>query len=160
MFKLDNSTGGTYADRQPPASLGLLGACKEHENPGLFFGDDTPPGRTHLRSSEKTRRARLICAGCPVKADCLAYSLDAAEPYGVWAGLDRHDRAFVLACRPSHLGSQVTGRPMREYSVPCDTKGCPYRVPLAKALRWLTSDGARLCSSCRLVVKTKLTLVS
>lgn len=46
---------------------------------------------------------RSICAGCPVKADCLAYALDmgaAGQVDGLWGGLDEHERKG--AARPSY----------------------------------------------------------
>jgi len=35
--------------------------------------------------------AREICAACPVREDCLKYSIDADE-FGIWAGLDQDER--------------------------------------------------------------------
>ncbi|WP_374213165.1 WhiB family transcriptional regulator [Streptomyces sp. G1] len=37
-------------------------------------------------------RAKGICNGCPVKAECLDWALTAGEPYGVWGGMTAHDR--------------------------------------------------------------------
>lgn len=45
--------------------------------------------------------ARTVCAGCPVRAECLADSLD--REYGplpgVWAGLTQHDREMLARRR-------------------------------------------------------------
>jgi len=37
-------------------------------------------------------RARAICAGCPVREECLQYALGDAELEGVWAGLTAKER--------------------------------------------------------------------
>ena len=31
-------------------------------------------------------RAKALCAGCPIRAECLAGALRRAEPWGVWGG--------------------------------------------------------------------------
>jgi Transcription factor WhiB len=37
---------------------------------------------------EQTRRCCAICVDCPVRRECLATALIAAEPWGIWGGLD------------------------------------------------------------------------
>ena len=32
------------------------------------------------------RRAKMICAGCPVRTMCLGLALERREPWGVWGG--------------------------------------------------------------------------
>lgn len=41
-------------------------------------------------------RAKEICAGCPVRIDCLAFSLRNRERYGVWGGLTESERGELL----------------------------------------------------------------
>ena len=80
----------------------------------------TAPGRTNvaalplLRPPDWTRRAacrhwveldwidpapeltalyRAVCAGCPVRWECLVTALNAAEPWGIWGGPDIDERA-------------------------------------------------------------------
>lgn len=48
----------------------------------LFFPD----------KGESTREAKAICRQCPVRAECLLWALDNAEPYGIWGGLSERDR--------------------------------------------------------------------
>ena len=36
--------------------------------------------------------ARQVCAMCPVRGQCLAYAITADEPFGIWGGLDQHER--------------------------------------------------------------------
>jgi WhiB family redox-sensing transcriptional regulator len=37
-------------------------------------------------------RARKICAGCPVRAQCLDHAVTYDEPFGIWGGLNRLER--------------------------------------------------------------------
>jgi hypothetical protein len=39
--------------------------------------------------------AQVICAGCPVQAECLASALDTGEAYGVWGGLSASERRQI-----------------------------------------------------------------
>jgi WhiB family redox-sensing transcriptional regulator len=45
-------------------------------NPDLFFAE----------SPLDVARAKDLCAGCQVRAACLAGALDRGEPWGVWGG--------------------------------------------------------------------------
>ena len=45
-------------------------------NPDLFFAE----------SPLDVARAKELCAGCPVRAACLAGALHRGEPWGVWGG--------------------------------------------------------------------------
>jgi len=39
------------------------------------------------------RRAKALCAECPVRAECLTFGLVNNEPYGIWGGLTTPQRA-------------------------------------------------------------------
>lgn len=44
------------------------------------------------------RRARLVCGGCPVAAECLDHALSVEEPsyrYGIWGGLTGPERGAL-----------------------------------------------------------------
>ncbi|REF00345.1 WhiB family transcriptional regulator [Thermomonospora umbrina] len=45
--------------------------------------------------------AQRVCAGCPVKAECLEYALDNAITFGVWGGKSEGQRR-VLRRRARH----------------------------------------------------------
>lgn len=62
------------------------GACRDHD-PELWF---SPAG------SLDDKKARGICADCPVLADCAEHSLIAPEPYGIWGGLTEKQRDAML----------------------------------------------------------------
>ena len=62
--------------------------CAEVD-PDLFFpeiGDDVAG-------------AKRICKACDVKEECLKYSLDNDERFGVWGGLSEHNRRKLRAER-------------------------------------------------------------
>jgi WhiB family redox-sensing transcriptional regulator len=58
-------------------------------DPELFFYavDERGPAK-RLRDEQ----AKAICAGCPLRPDCLAHALTHAE-WGVWGGTNEDDRA-------------------------------------------------------------------
>lgn len=41
---------------------------------------------------DKTTRAKAVCEGCPVRAECLTYALDHHEEWGIWGGLTVKER--------------------------------------------------------------------
>ena len=46
------------------------------------------------------RAAREMCAGCPVRLDCLVDALDNEVPFGVWGGLTERERRALLRRHP------------------------------------------------------------
>lgn len=61
----------------------------------MFF-----PPITSERKKEKLARearAKAICAGCPVMAECRSYALEIREPHGVWGGMSETERRVLLA---------------------------------------------------------------
>jgi WhiB family transcriptional regulator, redox-sensing transcriptional regulator len=62
------------------------GACRSAD-PDLFFPiSGTGPGERQVA------RAKLICAGCPVRQECLEFALANAQTYGIWGGTTVEDR--------------------------------------------------------------------
>lgn len=45
-------------------------------------------------------RAKLICQGCPVRAECLADALDNRVEFGVWGGMTERERRALLRKHP------------------------------------------------------------
>jgi WhiB family redox-sensing transcriptional regulator len=70
----------------PPA---LDGAACKGADLGLFFG---PDAEFVTARQQREAEAKAICAGCPVRLECLAYALDSGEAYGVWGGLSEDER--------------------------------------------------------------------
>lgn len=46
-------------------------------------------------------RAKSLCTGCPVQAECLAYALDQRVEHGVWGGMTERERRGLLRRRPT-----------------------------------------------------------
>lgn len=61
-------------------------ACRD-EDPELFFPiSETGPG------AEQVRRAKAVCAQCPVRSECLEYAMDSGLDYGVFGGTTAYER--------------------------------------------------------------------
>ena len=45
-------------------------------------------------------RAKVICAGCGVRTECLADALDNRVEFGVWGGMTERERRALLRQRP------------------------------------------------------------
>lgn len=63
--------------------------CRLHD-PDLWFAD----------SPAELERAKQLCAGCPLKAQCLASALSRHEPWGVWGGEIFEHGAVISRKRP------------------------------------------------------------
>src|SRR5687767_12719154 len=58
------------------------------------------PDELFVRGAAQNR-AKLMCAGCPVKTECLAEALDNEIEWGVWGGMTERERRAVLKKRPN-----------------------------------------------------------
>lgn len=63
----------------------VFGACRDMD-PDLFFP----------QSSHDARAATAVCRTCAVRTECLEYSLEARESFGVWGGLTEKQRRQLL----------------------------------------------------------------
>jgi WhiB family redox-sensing transcriptional regulator len=63
----------------------------------LFFPPSESMGRgCHKPEMERVARARAVCAGCPVQADCRAYALSQPDTLaGIWAGTSQRQRSKI-----------------------------------------------------------------
>ena len=94
-------------------------ACAMRTVPPLrhFF-----PDPTHLvPGSKKIRRARRVCAGCPVRRPCLQLAID-EELTGVWAGTTDDQRAAL-----AYLPREQRVEALEEAAFEATTSG-PWRV--------------------------------
>jgi WhiB family redox-sensing transcriptional regulator len=62
-------------------------------DPSMFFHAD---GERGLRRHKREREAKRFCAQCPVRVQCLVYSLRFREPYGIWGGVTENERRSIL----------------------------------------------------------------
>ncbi|WP_017602998.1 WhiB family transcriptional regulator [Nocardiopsis alkaliphila] len=59
------------------------------EDLSLFFG---PEGERQAERELRERRAKRLCAGCPVRTSCLDHAVSRPEKYGTWGGLNEEER--------------------------------------------------------------------
>ena len=57
----------------------------------LFTAEDLSP--------ENVVEAKAICLRCPVRTDCLDYSIEHRERAGIWGGLTENERGREIARR-------------------------------------------------------------
>ena len=79
-----------YLDFIPLIPLLPQAACREIENPDLFF----PESRDQERKSLPT--IRKICDGCIERKECLDYALEQQVPHGIWAGFTWAERKRMI----------------------------------------------------------------
>jgi WhiB family redox-sensing transcriptional regulator len=68
-------------------------ACRTAD-PDLFF-----PVAGGTAASKQIAKAQRICAGCPVKEQCLDYAMSTHEPAGIWGGTTPDERVRVRRAR-------------------------------------------------------------
>lgn len=66
----------------------LDAACRKVDA-NLFFHPDNERGEKRLN---RTRAAKRVCQGCPVRAWCLCHAIDAGEQFGIWGGTTEEER--------------------------------------------------------------------
>ena len=73
-----------YVNPDEAAAWEEHAACKDRDpDQKLFFPD---------HGNRSPRKAKAICAGCPVQADCLDRALENDERFGIWGGLTEKER--------------------------------------------------------------------
>jgi WhiB family redox-sensing transcriptional regulator len=58
-------------------------ACASYPAEVFFPPSDAPSA---------ANAAKAICAGCPVREECLSFALETAQAEGVWGGMDAGER--------------------------------------------------------------------
>jgi WhiB family redox-sensing transcriptional regulator len=48
---------------------------------------------------DRERRAKAICASCPVRQPCLDYALERRDQHGIWGGMSESERKRILEKR-------------------------------------------------------------
>lgn len=71
------------------------------EDPDLWFADN----------SVDLERAKVLCAPCPIRVQCLTGALEREEPWGVWGG-EIVVRGSVVAQKPPRGRPRKNGRPV------------------------------------------------
>ncbi len=76
--------------QDPGAGVWRFSARCADYDPDLFFpiGSSGPALR-------QTMQAKSVCAGCPVRMECLEWAQSTQQTHGVWGGLDEHERELL-----------------------------------------------------------------
>lgn len=91
---LTRPTGGT---RPLPGDWERRGACKEVGADVMYPSDDT----------SQQRRAKAVCASCPVRTECLLHAIAVNEDLGTWGGLGEAPRKRIRSWMNSHPGAPL-----------------------------------------------------
>ncbi len=88
--------------REPFAGL-VAGADESWRLDGLCA--ETDPEAFFPEKGGSTRDAKRVCAGCPVRLECLEYALGNDERFGIWGGLSERERRRVRLQRRGILSA-------------------------------------------------------
>jgi WhiB family redox-sensing transcriptional regulator len=78
--------------------LASHGACRGVD-PDLFFPVGSS-GPALLQAAE----AKAVCAGCPVRDDCLSYAIETGQSAGVWGGTSEEERRVLRSAQATGAG--------------------------------------------------------
>lgn len=96
-------------------------------DPELFF----TVGTTAL-AGEQATEAKAVCAGCPVRRECLDWALVTKQDHGVWGGLDEFERRAERHAG-WHDRSNYRERRRLEYMTPVGEIAALAQLPLARS---------------------------
>jgi WhiB family redox-sensing transcriptional regulator len=66
---------------------------------------ETDPEAFFPEKGGSTREAKRVCAGCPVRLQCLEYALGNDERFGIWGGLSERERRRLRLARREPLSA-------------------------------------------------------
>ncbi|WP_411106567.1 WhiB family transcriptional regulator [Streptomyces sp. cmx-4-9] len=89
MTDVSRLPGATHASWQWQTRA----ACRQLGT-GRFFH---PAGERGEDREERDAAAKRVCAGCPVRRECLEHALRTQESFGVWGGLTEEERRSLPA---------------------------------------------------------------
>jgi len=79
---------------QPSRNWRARAAC-QNVDPELFFPSEVGGPAAEARAA----KAKAVCVGCPVRAECLDWALRHSLGHGVWGGLTEEERRPGAAAR-------------------------------------------------------------
>jgi WhiB family transcriptional regulator, redox-sensing transcriptional regulator len=82
----------------------MHGSCRGMSS-DLFFHPDRERGPARVL---REARAKNVCRGCPVLAQCRAHALAVHEPYGVWGGLTVDERKAQFRADAARIDTAQT----------------------------------------------------
>lgn len=87
---LGRAAAAPAADRFLHRPMAALLPCQDRGAADLFFSE---------RPAD-LERAKALCAGCPLRTECLAGALERREPWGVWGGAIFQAGTVIAVKRP------------------------------------------------------------
>ncbi|MGY1605279.1 WhiB family transcriptional regulator [Geodermatophilus sp. SYSU D00815] len=66
---------------------------------------ETDPEAFFPEKGGSTREAKRVCAGCPVRLQCLEFALGNDERFGIWGGLSERERRRIRMQRRMPLSA-------------------------------------------------------
>ena len=112
--------------------------------PDIFFSSPRDRIDGDTKHKDETERAKEICAGCPIKRDCLLWALERGEPYGIWGGYDYDERCIIAPFKGfapperrevEHGTERGWGWHRRRHEPPCDPCRQSYNLKAAARMR-------------------------
>jgi WhiB family redox-sensing transcriptional regulator len=85
--------------------LQILADVREMEWADWGLCAETDPEAYFPEKGGSSREAKKVCAGCPVRQECLEYALEHDERWGIWGGTSERQR------RTLRRGMRPAGRP-------------------------------------------------
>ena len=70
----------------------MQAACRGMSSSHFFH----PWGERGAKREARIKRAKQVCAQCPVVSICREHALQVQEPYGIWGGLSEDERLILL----------------------------------------------------------------
>lgn len=70
----------------------------------------------HRKLTFDSRPAKRMCRHCPFNTECLEWSINTNQQYGVWGGLDERQRRAIIRCRKGQCSIRCT-HPYRQRRV-------------------------------------------
>lgn len=67
---------------------------------------ETKPDQLFVKGAEQNK-AKLVCASCQVRSECLAEALDNRIEWGVWGGMTERERRALIRRNPGASWRQV-----------------------------------------------------
>lgn len=86
----------------------MRGSCRSMSS-DLFFHPERERGPAR---AVREARAKNVCRGCPVLAQCRDHALAVHEPYGVWGGMTEEERKQRIRSDTAQTSSADVAQPV------------------------------------------------
>lgn len=80
-------------DRSTDDEWRVRAACRDMAP--IDGATESHPFYPHESEGEDTVAAKAVCAGCPVREECLEWAMRFRDHYGIWGGLTERERVSL-----------------------------------------------------------------